>query len=99
MGHAMIRAGLVLQAEGWVPEVVHAHDWLVAHPAIALAELFDAPIVSTMHATEAGGTPVGCPGISADRCTPSSRGWPGVDTLITCSASMADEITELFGPG
>ncbi len=33
---------------------MHAHDWLVAHPAIALAEFFDVPLVSTIHATEAG---------------------------------------------
>ena len=37
MGHGMIRAGLELLA-GWRPDVVHAHDWLVTHPAIALAE-------------------------------------------------------------
>ena len=37
MGHAMIarRAGA---GPTWRPDVVHAHDWLVAHPAIALAE-------------------------------------------------------------
>ena len=52
MGHAMIRAGLVLS--DWRPDVVHAHDWLVAHPAVALAQFFDVPLVSTIHATEAG---------------------------------------------
>ncbi len=47
-----------------------------------------------------GGTPAGCRAGSADRCTPSSRGWSrDSDSLITCSASMRDEITELFGPG
>src|SRR5574340_952477 len=58
MGHAMVRAGLALTkggvGDGWQPDVVHAHDWLVAHPAIALAEFFDVPLVSTLHATEAG---------------------------------------------
>ena len=60
MGHAMVRAGLGLTTRGrrstkpWRPDVVHAHDWLVAHPAIALAEHFDVPLVSTIHATEAG---------------------------------------------
>lgn len=100
MGHAMIRAGLVLQAEGWVPEVVHAHDWLVAHPAIALAELFDAPIVSTMHATEAGRHSGWVSG-NLSRQVHAVESWLAreSDTLITCSASMADEITELFGPG
>ena len=59
MGHSMTRAGLAIKASGrrpkpWRPDVVHAHDWLVAHPAIALAEFFDVPLVSTIHATEAG---------------------------------------------
>ena len=51
MGHSMLRSGL---AAGFVPDVVHAHDWLVAHPAVALAEFLDVPLVSTLHATEAG---------------------------------------------
>ena len=47
-----------------------------------------------------GGTRAGCRAGSADRCTPSSRGSSGdSDALIACSASMADEISELFGPG
>ncbi|MDT5017900.1 MAG: glycogen synthase, partial [Mycobacterium sp.] len=40
MGHSMVRAGLGLRTKRnrpWQPDVVHAHDWLVAHPAIALA--------------------------------------------------------------
>src|SRR5690349_5631129 len=53
MGHAMIRAGLAL-LRSWHPDVVHAHDWLVTHPAIALAEYAGVPLVATMHATEAG---------------------------------------------
>ncbi len=57
MGHSMVRTGLGIKGRGnrpWRPDVVHAHDWLVAHPAIALAEYFDVPLVSTIHATEAG---------------------------------------------
>lgn len=56
MGHSMVRAGLSIRSRGrpWRPDVVHAHDWLVAHPAITLAEFHDVPLVSTIHATEAG---------------------------------------------
>ncbi len=79
MGHSMVRAGLAIKTgrttRPWRPDVVHAHDWLVAHPAIALAEYFDVPLVSTIHATEAGGIRAGCPARSAGRCTPSNRGW------------------------
>ncbi len=99
MGHAMTRAGLRLQAEGWRPDVVHAHDWLVAHPAIALAEFFDAPLVSTIHATEAGRHSGWVSG-RVSRQVHASESWlvHESDSLITCSASMADEISRLFGP-
>jgi len=100
MGHAMIRAGLRLHAEGWLPDVVHAHDWLVAHPAIALAEFFDVPMVSTIHATEAGRHSGWVSG-AISRQVHASESWLALesDSLIACSTSMADEISELFGPG
>jgi len=98
-GHAMTRAGLRLR-DTWVPDVVHAHDWLAAHPAIALAEFFDVPMVSTMHATEAGRHSGWVSG-TISRQVHALESWLAreSDSLITCSASMADEITELFGPG
>jgi glycogen(starch) synthase len=99
MGHSMIRAGLTLQAKGWQPDIVHAHDWLVAHPAIALAEFFDVPMVSTVHATEAGRHSGWVSG-QISRQVHAVESWfvRESDSLIACSASMADEISELFGP-
>jgi glycogen(starch) synthase len=99
MGHAMVRAGLALGG-GWRPDVVHAHDWLVAHPAIALAEFFDVPIVSTIHATEAGRHSGWVSG-AISRQVHAVESWlvRESDSLITCSASMSAEITALFGPG
>ncbi len=98
MGHAMTRAGLSLK--DWTPDVVHAHDWLVAHPAIALAEFFDCPIVSTIHATEAGRHSGWVSG-RVSRQVHALESWlvRESDSLITCSASMREEITTLFGPG
>ena len=97
MGHAMTRAGLVLD---FVPDVVHAHDWLVAHPAIALAEFHDVPLVSTIHATEAGRHSGWVSG-RLSRQVHAAESWlvHQSDSLIACSVSMRDEITELFGPG
>ncbi|MCT1353591.1 glycosyltransferase family 4 protein [Gordonia sp. p3-SID1431] len=82
----------------WVPEVVHAHDWLVAHPAIALAEFFDVPLVSTIHATEAGRHSGWVSG-RTNRQVHSVEWWlvSESDALITCSASMRDEVNRLFG--
>jgi len=104
MGHSMIRSGLVLKTRGgrpdWRPDVVHAHDWLVAHPAIALSEFYDVPMVSTIHATEAGRHSGWVSG-SISRQVHAVESWlvHESDSLIACSASMSDEITELFGPG
>jgi glycogen(starch) synthase len=110
MGHAMVRAGLSLKAgsslnngrskHAWCPDVVHAHDWLVAHPAIALSEFYDVPMISTIHATEAGRHSGWVSG-SLSRQVHAVESWlvRESDSLITCSASMSDEITELFGPG
>lgn len=98
MGHAMIRAGLALLGD-WRPDVVHAHDWLVAHPAIALADFFSAPMVSTIHATEAG-RHSGWVSEPVNRQVHALESWlaRSSDALIACSASMSREITELFGP-
>ncbi len=98
MGHAMIRAATLLG--GWVPDVVHAHDWLVAHPAITLAGFFDVPLVSTIHATEAGRHSGWVSGPTS-RQVHASESWLAreSDSLIACSHSMAAEITALFGPG
>jgi glycogen(starch) synthase len=104
MGHAMIRAGLALKSrrsgKPWRPDVVHAHDWLVAHPSIALAEHFDVPLVSTIHATEAGRHSGWVSG-KISRQVHAVESWlvRESDSLITCSASMGEEIGELFGPG
>ncbi|MGV0791774.1 glycosyltransferase family 4 protein [Mycolicibacterium sp. XJ1819] len=103
MGHAMVRAGLAItddRGRPWRPDVVHAHDWLVGHPAIALAEFFDVPLVCTIHATEAGRHSGWVSG-RISRQVHAVESWlvHESDSLITCSASMRDEITELFGPG
>jgi len=99
MGHAMMRAGLGLRG-AWVPDVVHAHDWLVAHPAIALAEFFDIPMVSTIHATEAGRHSGWVSG-PISRQVHSLESWLAreSDALIACSAAMSAEVSDLFGPG
>lgn len=98
MGHSMTRAGLAL-GRSWRPDVVHAHDWLVAHPAIALAEFFNAPMVSTIHATEAGRHSGWVSG-PVSRQVHAVESWLARDSdaIIACSVSMATEITDLFGP-
>ena len=100
MGHGFIRAGLAyLGRAGWRPEVVHAHDWLVAHPSIALADYFGVPLVATLHATEAGRHSGWVAG-PVNRQVHSVEWWlaNSADALITCSASMREEVSKLFAP-
>ena len=47
------KASEIMQKEGAF-DVIHAHDWLVAYAAKTLKQSYNIPIVSTIHATEAG---------------------------------------------
>jgi glycogen(starch) synthase len=97
MGHALLRYALAALLPGWRPDVVHAHDWLVAHPAIAIADAFDVPLVATMHATEAGRHSGWLPG-PLNRQVHSTEWWltNSADRVITCTASMRHEVATLF---
>lgn len=46
--------GLAARLGEWRPDVVHAHDWLVAWAGDTLKTLWDVPLVATIHATERG---------------------------------------------
>ncbi|MDQ3404271.1 MAG: glycosyltransferase family 4 protein [Actinomycetota bacterium] len=96
MGHAMIRAGLAL-LNRWRPDVVHAHDWLVTQPAIALAEQAGVPLVATMHATEAG-RHSGWLSQPLNQQVHSVEWWLAnrADAVITCSSAMRAEVAHLF---
>ena len=65
-----------------------------------MSEFYDVPMVSTVHATEAGRHSGWING-AISRQVHALESWlvRGSDSLVTCSASMRDEITELFGPG
>ena len=47
------KAGEIIQKEGNF-DVIHAHDWLVAYAAKTLKHSYNIPLISTIHATEAG---------------------------------------------
>src|SRR5690606_26079848 len=96
MGHAMVRAGYEL-LRGWRPDVVHAHAWLVTHPAIALAEAARVPLIGTIHATEAG-RHAGWLSHPLNQQIHSVEWWLAnrADELITCSKAMRAEVSHLF---
>ncbi|HEX4702750.1 MAG TPA: glycosyltransferase family 4 protein [Pseudonocardiaceae bacterium] len=96
MGHAMIRAAHAL-LRTWRPDVVHAHDWLVTHPAIAIADLLGVPLVATMHASEAG-RHSGWLSQPLNQQVHSVEWWlvNRADALVTCSSAMRAEVALLF---
>jgi glycogen synthase len=96
LNHALTRAGLAV-CERFTPQVVHAHDWLVAHAAVTLAEHLRAPLVATIHGTEAGRHQGWLPE-QVNRSIHSVEWWlaHGSRRVIACSAYMRWEITHLF---
>jgi glycogen(starch) synthase len=94
--HALTRAALRV-AEEVQPEVVHAHDWLVAHAATTVKHHYDIPLVATVHATEAGRHQGWLPG-DMNRSIHSIEWWLTYEArrVITCSQYMRWEVTRLF---
>ena len=52
--HALVAATAALDADGWRPDVVHAHDWEVAWASGVVGACSQAPVVTTFHGTERG---------------------------------------------
>jgi glycogen(starch) synthase len=97
MNSDMLAAGVEL-GDRYEFDVVHGHDWLVANACDHLAKRFEAPLVTTIHATEHG----------------RHQGWVdkhpqtyihGVERWITnrsqqviaCSHYMREQIVDIFG--
>jgi glycogen(starch) synthase len=94
--HALLRAALPMLRD-WRPDVVHAHDWLVAQSAVTLTEATGAPLVATLHATEAGRHQDWLPR-PLNLAIHSVERWLAhrADAVITCSTPMRDEVVRLF---
>ena len=97
MNSDMLAAGVEL-GDRFDFDIVHGHDWLVAMACDHLARRFDAPVVTTIHATEHG----------------RHQGWVkkhpqsyihGVerwitnrsDRVIACSYYMREQVADIFG--
>ncbi|MDZ5446123.1 glycosyltransferase family 4 protein [Micromonospora sp. 4G57] len=95
--HTLTRAAL-RAAESGGYDVIHAHDWLVAHTAMTLREHLDVPLVSTIHATEAGRHQGWLPE-EMNRTIHGVEQWLSAESgrVIVCSGYMRDEVTALFG--
>ena len=89
-------AGRAHPLRGWRPDVVHAHDWLVTHPAIALADRRRAARGDVPRHRGRAAFAAGCPALN--RQVHSVEWWLAnrADAVITCSAAMRAEVAELF---
>jgi glycogen(starch) synthase len=79
------------------PDVLHAHDWLVAWAAEALRDALALPLVATIHATEFGrhgGRIHGATQRMIDGV--ERRLTAGADRVIACSEHMRREVRDLF---
>jgi len=93
--HQLVQAAA--QLGDWRPDVVHAHDWLVAWAGDTLKVLFGVPLVATIHATErgrhGGHLPPGLPGEIN-----SVEWWLTYQAreVIACSRFMVREVVQGF---
>ena len=74
-------------------DVVHAHDWVVGRAGAGTADRHGVPLVSTVHATEAGRHSGWLPD-DVSRAVHLIEQWlvDESDSLIVCSRAMADEV-------
>ncbi|MGH3329035.1 MAG: glycosyltransferase family 4 protein [Streptomycetales bacterium] len=96
--HSITRAALRAAGET-PPDVVHGHDWLVAHAGTTLKDALGVPLVATVHATEAGRHQGWLPG-GLNRAIHTVEWWLTYEArrVITCSSHMRWEVNRLFEP-
>lgn len=90
---------LVARLGDWRPDVVHAHDWLVAWAGDTLRALMHAPLVATMHATERGRNGGHVPAYGQPAGINATEWWLTYQArdVICCSGFMVEEVIGAFG--
>lgn len=79
------------------PQVVHAHDWVVEQAATKARQLWSAPLVTTVHATEAGRHSGWVSGEPSETIYASEWRLARISsTVITCSEAMNREVRALY---
>jgi glycogen synthase len=78
-------------------DVIHAHDWLVAHAAAGLKDAFDLPVVATIHATEYGRHQGYLPG-PMNKLIHQFEWWLTYEArrVIACSEYMRKQVGDIF---
>lgn len=78
-------------------DLLHAHDWLVAHAAFSLKHAYGLPLISTIHATEYGRSRGNLSG-ELQRAIHNVEWWLTYESwrVICCSRHMVDEVGRIF---
>ncbi|WP_426561639.1 glycosyltransferase family 4 protein [Angustibacter sp. McL0619] len=92
---AVVQQRMRSTAAGLAADVVHAHDWMVADAARAVADDLGCPMVLTVHATELGRREGRLDGpvpqaVHEAEC----RAVVAADRVVVCSTPMVDEVVE-----
>src|SRR5215210_3836152 len=97
MNSDMLAAGVEL-GDRYDFDLVHGHDWLVANACDHLARRFDAPLVTTIHATEHG-RHQGYVEKHPQSYIHGVERWitNRSDRVIACSTFMREQIVDVFG--
>jgi glycogen synthase len=96
MNEDMLAAGESLAQEHSY-DLVHGHDWLVAHAAAALGERLGVPYITTIHATEHG-RHQGWVADPPQSHIHSVERWMArrADAVIVCSYYMRGHVADIF---
>jgi glycogen synthase len=96
MNEDMLARGLALAEEGPY-ELIHGHDWLVAHACATLAERLGVPYLTTIHATEHG-RHQGWVDKPPQSHIHGIERWMAhrADSVITCSHYMRGHVADVF---
>jgi glycogen(starch) synthase len=96
MNDDMLAAGEAL-AQTRSYDLVHGHDWLVAHASTALADRLAVPYVTTIHATEHG-RHQGWVQDQPQAHIHAVERWMAqrADALIVCSYYMREHVADIF---
>jgi glycogen(starch) synthase len=96
MNEDMLAAGEALAQENSY-DLIHGHDWLVAHAAAGLADRLDVPYVTTIHATEHG-RHQGWVADPPQSHIHSVERWMAhrADAVIVCSYYMRGHVADIF---
>ncbi len=96
MNDDMLAAGRAL-ADECSYDLVHGHDWLVAHASAALSDLLEIPYVTTIHATEYG-RHQGWVDKPPQSNIHAIERWMAhrADAVITCSHYMRGHVADIY---